>query len=115
MHRIALAAPGPESAEPVRRARASGVLWPEPNSTIPDPKSVRARLAYGLLYSPPVTLPADAAARRAFGSLWRMVPADNGQVTAALRRDNERRWAWRWPLVGRAYMCPSAGVFTLRR
>jgi hypothetical protein len=49
--------------------------------------------------------------RRASGSLWRMVPARSGQVTAALRRDNERRWAWRWPFVGRAYDCPPAAFF----
>ena len=51
--------------------------------------------------------------RRASGSLWRMFPAISGQVITAQREDNERRWAWRWPRVGRTYGCPQAGVFTL--
>lgn len=42
-----------------------------------------------------------------------MSPADSGQVYAAHTWENERQWAWRWPLVGRAYGCPQAGVFGL--
>jgi len=42
-----------------------------------------------------------------------MLPAISGQVSTAHGVDSERRWAWRWPLVGRAYGRPLAGEFGL--
>ena len=56
MHRIALTAPGPESAEPVRRVRASGVLWPDPDPVPP------IQITTGALAQPSALLhPSDAA------------------------------------------------------